>query len=113
MGTFPRPTHLLGWMRVWCARPGMFLVGSPDRQTVHVSYLLSLIFAYDLGREDLGHPPEHPAFLEWVFARRPDLRAHPFWYGTALLPELGDDHPRVIAHIARWVDEYSAEKNLS
>jgi hypothetical protein len=113
MGTLARFTHLLGWMRIWCAHPWVYLVGAPDYQMPNVSYLSSRIFAYDQAREDLGHPSEHSAFLEWVFAKRPALRNHPLWYGGALLPEYGDDHERVIALIGQWVDEYSAEKKLS
>ncbi|RKH97755.1 hypothetical protein [Corallococcus sp. AB038B] len=112
MGSIPRPTHLLAWMRLWCERPRMFLVGAPDYQSINVSYLRMCIFAYDWAREDLGHPPEHSAFREWVFAQRPDLRNHPLWYGEALLPELDHDHERVIARIAQWVDQYSAEQGL-
>ncbi|MCY1040756.1 hypothetical protein OV208_05420 [Corallococcus sp. bb12-1] len=113
MGTFPRPTHLLAWMRLWCARPGMYLVGAPDFQTVNVSYLRIWIMGYDLAREDLGQPSEHEGFREWLFARRPELRHHPFWYGEALLPELGNDHGRVIALIAQWVEQYASERGLA
>ncbi|WP_043322451.1 hypothetical protein [Corallococcus coralloides] len=112
MAPFVRPTHLLAWMRLWCERPGMYLVGTPDFLSINVSYLFMCIFAYDCAREDLGHPPEHPAFREWVFAKRPDLRHHPHWYGAALLPELDNDHARVIARIGQWVEQYSAEQGL-
>lgn len=111
MGTLPRPKNLLGWMRLWCERPGMFLVGAPDFQQVNVSILRTWIHGYDLALEDQGQPPQHRPFLDWLHARRPDLKNHPLWYGEALLPVLGNDHLRVVAQILEWVGEYETFAN--
>jgi hypothetical protein len=109
MASIPDPKNLLGWIRLWCERPGMFLVGAPDYRKVNVSILRTWIYGYDLALHDLGHASQHRPFLTWLHERRPDLKHHPLWYGEALLQEAGDDdHERVIATILKWVEEFEA-----
>ncbi len=108
MSSVDRPKNLLQWMREWCIRPRVYLVGEPDHQTVNVSYLRALITAYDSALVDAGHPSLHDVFRQWLFERRPELREKSKWFGEARLPEYDGDHATVVAQILDWVEEFLA-----
>src|SRR5258705_4040193 len=96
-------------MRIWCERPGMFLVGAPDFRTINLSMLRSYIDGYETALRDFGLPSQHKPFLDWLNYHRPEFKQGTFWYREARLQKkLVTSHQEAIAQILTWLDEYES-----